>query len=284
MAKTHGERRRPESLQLPKVGVDSHAHLDSKPLWPAVEDVLRRAAASGLARVGQIFLSHAAYREKKDALRERAAAVPGAPDLFFVLGVHPSDGLLAGEDEWEALAGDFRRDAQLRAVGEIGLDYHGPDCPRDVQQRIFRIQLRLAADVDRPVVIHSRDAFEDTLTILDEEGFAGRPLLWHCFGGDSAMAGKILDRGWHISIPGPVTYAANQALRDAVRIIPDDRLLVETDCPYLAPVPWRGQLNEPALSVFTAEAVARERNMPTEDLWDLCGRNAARFFGLEGDV
>jgi len=282
MAKKREERRLPESLNLPRTGVDSHAHLDSSPLWADLEGVLTRAAASGVARIGQIFLTHEVYARTAPLMSARAAAVPDAPDLFFILGVHPTDGLKVGEQEWALLAEDFRSDPRLRAVGEIGLDYHWPDCPQDVQYRVFRVQLRLALEMDLPVVIHCRDAFTDTLTILEEEGFTGRPLLWHCFGGDTPMAETILEHGWHISIPGPVTYSANQAMREAVRLIPADRLHLETDCPYLAPQPWRGKPNEPAYTVFTAEAVARERGMPTEELWTLCGHNTARFFGLEG--
>lgn len=269
----------PASLGLPRTGVDSHAHLDSEELWPDFEGVLERAAQAGVARIGQVFLGHAAYA----ARHERMAA---HPELFFILGVHPSDGLELSrreEEEWKALALDFENDQRLRAVGEIGLDYHWPDCPPEVQKRLFRAQLGLARDLNRPVVIHSRDAFADTLALLDEEGFAGRPLLWHCFGGDSAAAGAILERGWHISVPGPVSYPANSALREALRLIPPERLLLETDCPFLAPVPWRGTHNEPALAVFTARVVALERGEDLAGLWTRCGRNALRFFGLEGE-
>ena len=104
---------------------------------------------------------------------------PGLPELFFLLGIHPCDGLTVTEEEWPAIEEDFRHDDRLRAVGEIGLDFYWKECPRDVQERIFRLQLRIAARLDRPVVIHSRDAFADTLRVLDDEGFAGRPLLWH---------------------------------------------------------------------------------------------------------
>lgn len=264
----------PETLHLPRLGVDCHAHLDSARLWPDFEAVLGRASLAGVARIGQVFLGHSAYKDKREIMGAR-------PELFFIVGVHPSDGHEVDASEWPALREDFRADDKIRAVGEIGLDFYWKDCPPEVQDRIFREQLRMAKEVDRPVVIHSRDAFAETMTVLDEEGFAARPLLWHCFGGDAAMAGEIVRRGWHISVPGPVTFPANQALRDAVKVIPDDRLLVETDCPYLAPEPWRGKRNEPALSVFTAQAVAGEKGMPTEELWALCGQNAERFFGLK---
>ena len=271
------ERPLPESLALPCVGVESHAHLDSDQLWPDFRNILERAAKAGLSHIGQVFLSHAAYLDKRTVMGEPR---PALPELFFMLGVHPCDGLTVTEGEWAAVENDFRHDERLRAVGEIGLDFYWKECPHDVQEQIFRLQLRIAMRVDRPVVIHSRDAFADTLRVLDDEGFIGRPLLWHCFGGDEDVARAILRRGWHISLPGPVTYPANHALRDAARIIPEDRLLVETDCPYLAPVPWRGKRNEPALSAFTAAAVAEARGESPEELWEHCGDNARRFFGI----
>lgn len=271
------ERPLPDSLALPRVGVDSHAHLDSDQLWPDFENILVRAANAGLSHIGQVFLNHAAYADKRGVMGETR---DGLPELFFLLGIHPCDGLSVDEGEWAAIEDDFRHDERLRAVGEIGLDFYWKDCPHDVQERIFRLQLRMAARLDRPVVIHSRDAFADTLRVLDDEGFAGRPLLWHCFGGDEEDARAILTRGWHISLPGPVTYPANQALRDAARVIPDDRLMVETDCPYLAPVPWRGKRNEPALSAFTAATVAEARGEDAAELWQRCGDNARRFFGI----
>jgi TatD DNase family protein len=264
----------PDFLNLPLTGVDSHAHLDSNKLWTDFDAVLERAQKAGVARIGQVFLNHAAYMDKRDSMGAK-------PEIFFILGIHPSDGLEATEAEWPALRDDFLNDSRIKAVGEIGLDYHWKDCPPDVQERIFRLQLRMARDVRRPVVIHSRDAFSPTMAILDDEGFFGYPLLWHCFGGDAAMARTIVECGWHISVPGPVSYPSNQALRDALQEIPDDRLLLETDCPYLAPQPWRGRRNEPALCAFTAEAMAHARGMKTEALWTLCGENARHFFGLE---
>ena len=263
----------PENMSLPQTGVDSHAHLDSDKLWPDFTAVLQRAGQAGLQRIGQVFLNHAAYLDKIEMMAEH-------PELFFLLGIHPSDGHLAAPDEWDSLARDFSTDNRLRAVGEIGLDFYWKDCPRELQDGIFRLQLRMARTQDRPVVIHSRDAFTETINILDAEGWLGGPLLWHCFGGNKEQAAEIIKRGWHISIPGAVTYPANSALREAVAEIPIDRLMVETDCPYLSPQQWRGRRNEPALSVFTAQAVAQAKGMDTVELWTLCGHTALRFFGL----
>lgn len=279
MSKSHKDRPQPSIFGLPQTGVDSHAHLDSKPLWPDLEKVLSRAADAGLAHIGQVFLSHAAYTAI-DEMEQRASTIAKGPRLFYLLGIHPTDGVDVDDSEWNLLRKDFQSDTRLRAVGEIGLDFYWKDCPRDVQERIFRLQLALAKEVQKPVVIHSRDAFVETIAILDEEGFREWPLLWHCFGGDTRAAEEILSRGWHISIPGPVTYAANQTLRNALPAIPINRLLLETDCPYLSPLPWRGHVNEPALSAFTAQTVAEAKGMELAELWTLCGKNAELFFGL----
>ena len=178
------------------------------------------------------------------------------------------------------MRGAFAQDARLRAVGEIGLDFYWDDCPPDIQRAAFRAQLAMAREVGRPVVIHSRDAFDDTMLVLEEEGFSGYPLLWHCFGGDAAQAARIVAHGWHVSLPGPVSYPANEPLREAARTLPLDRLLLETDCPYLSPVPYRGKRNEPAYMVFTAQAVAQARGMDVVELWTVAGENARRFFGV----
>jgi TatD DNase family protein len=118
------------------------------------------------------------------------------------------------------------------------------------------------------------------MAILKAEGAAGRPLVWHCFGGDRALAERILELGWHISCPGPVTFPANSALREAVKIIPAERLMIETDCPYLAPMPYRGKRNEPAYLALTLQVRAEERGVAAAELWTSCGKTAAEFFRL----
>ena len=138
----------------------------------------------------------------------------------------------------------------------------------------------MAKELNLPVVIHSRDAFDDTLRILLDEGYSNLPLLWHCFDGDAEKAQTIVSHGWYISIPGSVTYKANTAMRESLHHIPKDKLMLETDCPYLSPEPWRGQTNEPALVVFTAECVANELNRDITELWLTCGKNAQDFFSL----
>lgn len=266
------ERELPETLGLEPVGADSHAHLDGRDF--DVDAVLARALACGVRTVGNVFLGPEAYRASRTDFEDH-------DNVFFLLGVHPHDVAGMTEEDLSAIRAAFGEDQRLRAVGEIGLDYYYDHSPRQDQQRWFRRQLGLARELDQRVVIHCRDAEDDCLAILDEEGFAGRPLLWHCFGLGPDWAGLIVERGWHISVPGTVTYARSEALRQAVTVIPAERLLLETDCPYLSPEPYRGKRNEPALLGFTAREIARLRGEDVHELWRRCGDNVRRFFGLE---
>lgn len=273
------ERPLPDSLNLPPTGVDSHAHLDDPKLLCQLADVLRRARAAGVANVGQVFLSPEARTQHLPAFEKCAG--PEFPELYYILGVHPVEAMNLTGAVLAAMRQAFSEDARLKAVGEIGLDFFWKDCPPLVQEEAFRLQLVLARECSRPVVIHSRDAVNDTLRILETEGFAGYPLLWHCFSGDAmAHVDRIISNGWHISVPGSVTYKANQDLRDCLRCVPLDKLLLETDCPYLAPEPWRGKENEPALSAFTGVGVGEALDMDPAALWTRTGDNARRFFGL----
>lgn len=266
----------PLSLALPFGGVDSHAHLDGPEFDTDRESMLTRARAAGLSHIGNVFLSPQALAERKGLFADH-------PEVFFLLGIHPCDGASCTPACLDSLEAAFAHEPRLRAVGEIGLDFHWDDCPRELQMAAFAAQLDLARALDKPVVLHCRKAEQECLAILEARGFAGYPLLWHCFGGTVALARRILANGWHISIPGPVTYPANAALREAVAAIPQDRLLLETDAPYLSPVPWRGTRNEPAYTVFTARAAAEARNIAPEKLWLESGRNARRFFSLEDE-
>ena len=264
----------PLTQALPPVGVDSHAHLHSEDFDADREDVLARAAACGIARIGNIFLDPLDFDTRKHLFDAH-------PEVFFVLGIHPCDGQTCTPQALNAMRAAFASEPRLRALGEIGLDFFWDDCPRELQYLAFQQQLDLARELEQPVVIHCRQAEAETLTLLEARGFMGYPLLWHCFGGDAALARRIIRNGWHISIPGPVSYPANTALREALAVIPDDRLLLETDCPYLSPLPWRGKRNEPAFTVFTVRHMAQARGMQPEALWQLCGDNARRFFGLD---
>jgi TatD DNase family protein len=272
--KKHRDRPSPEGLGLPPVGVDTHAHLDMNGFTPEeIPDVLARAAAAGVARIGNVFLGPTAYAE-------HAPLFARAPGVFFILGMHPTDCTGYDDTRTAAMEAAFRADPRLRAVGEIGLDFYWDAAPPEDQRRAFRAQLELARGLDSPVVIHSRSAEAETLAVLADMGFRDRPLVWNCFGGDTDLAGRILAMGWHVSIPGPVTYPKNGELARAVAEIPLSRIMLETDAPFLTPEPWRGRRNEPCFLGFTAARIAEIKGLSTEEVWQSTARTAEAFFGL----
>jgi TatD DNase family protein len=200
------------------------------------------------------------------------------PEARFSVGIHPHKaGEFAGRLD-QALASVRKgvSDEAAQAIGEIGLDYHYDFSPRDVQQAVFRSQVGLALELALPVVIHTREATDDTFGILREAGPSLRG-VFHCFTGDTDMARAALDLGFYVSLAGIVTFPRAEALRDVARLVPAERLLIETDAPYLAPVPHRGKRNEPAFVAHVAERVAAIRSVTTADLGDLVARNFADF-------
>ncbi len=263
----------PHEFKLPPTGVESHAHLNGKHFRADLPAVLERARGAGISAIGNVFMG-------PDELDEGEALFADAPEVFFILGVHPTDSHLCTDDALDRMAERLRANPRIKAVGETGLDFYWKTCPPDVQHAVFRRHLALARECSLPVIIHSRDATEATFQILLDEGFAHRPLLWHCFGGNTADMRRIVDNGWHLSIPGPVTFPANGALREAAAVVPLDRLLIETDCPYLTPIPCRGKRNEPAYIVYTAQTIAQARGLDLAELWTATGDNARKFFKL----
>ena len=264
----------PLTLPLPQGGIDSHAHLDDEAFAEDLAMVIDRARQVGLSAIINILLDPLHFQEHKALFKD-------AKDIYYVLGIHPCDGLKADTATFAALEEAFMTDDRLKAVGEIGLDYHWPDCPREIQLELFARQLQLARKLAKPVVIHCREAEEDCLMTLESQGFGNYQVLWHCFGGNLSLVKRLLKHDWYISVPGPITYPANASLREAVRAIPAERLLFETDCPYLAPHPWRGTRNEPCYTVFTVRALAEARGEDPASLWLQCGANARRFFALD---
>ncbi len=262
-----------QHLSLTACGVDSHAHLDSKQFDQDREEVLARAKECGIAHIGNIFL------DPREFLK-RSAYFAEHPEVFYVLGIHPCHGQECDDEALALMREHFHNEPRLKAVGEIGLDFYWDDCPKDIQLQVFVAQLHMARELAKPVVIHSRDATDATLAVLEKEGFKDYPLLWHCFGGTAFEAKRILYNGWHISIPGPVSYPKNKDLREATAVIPLDKIMLETDCPYLSPQQWRGKRNEPAYTVYTVEAMAQARDMDAQELWKACGENAQRFFKI----
>jgi TatD DNase family protein len=200
----------------------------------------------------------------------------------FAFGVHPHAASTGGGERGQAariVEDRLRGETRARAVGEIGLDYHYELSPRDVQQRVFREQIGLARRLGLPVVIHTREATEDTFRILEEESGGEVGGVFHCFTGDRAMARQAIDAGFHISLSGIVTFPRAAELHEVAKMVPLDRLLIETDSPFLAPVPHRGSRNEPAYVLRVADAVARLRETTAEAVGQAVQENFDRLFG-----
>ena len=263
----------PQSVGIRVAGVDTHAHLDLDDFKEDLTEVLARARESGVARVGNVFLGPQAYRKNRSLFDDH-------PGVFFLMGVHPNSSDTYTHADTEDMRKAFKEDDRLKAIGEIGLDYYWDSVARDVQEKAFLSQLELADELDLPIVTHSRSAHEKILDVLVDYGWSGKPLLWHCFGADIKTAKKILDHGWHVSVTGPITYEKNEEVQKAAEYIPLDRLMLETDCPFLSPEPWRGKRNEPAYVAFTAAKIAKLKGIDVNELWARCAENATSFFRL----
>lgn len=252
--------------------VDTHAHLHFPDFRDDLDDVLERARRAGVGAMVTIGTD----RESNAA----AVALAGRlPQVWATVGIHPHDAAEATEDdfaEMERLAGA----ARVVGLGEMGLDFFRNLSPRDVQERVFRRQLDMARRLGKPVCIHCRDAHAETLAILAEAGVAAGGGVMHCFSGDVAVARRCLDLDLHLSIAGPLTYKNARALPDVARFAPADRLVVETDCPYLPPQPHRGQRNEPAYMALTVARLAELRGVDPERLGEQLTANAARLFRI----
>jgi TatD DNase family protein len=254
--------------------IDSHCHLADDGFESDLDAVVGRAKDAGLT-AALVILSAG---DEAEAARARKVAVVWSA-VRFATGVHPqSAGAFAGRAT--ASADVTRAHAEAFAacgIGEIGLDYHYDFAPRDVQREVFAAQLALAKTLDRPVIIHTREATDDTFDVLAEAG--GERGVFHCFTGDADMARRAVDIGFHVSFSGILTFPRAESIREAARFVPDDRLLVETDSPYLAPVPFRGKRNEPAYVARVVEALAEVRGMAATALAEQTRRNFDGLFG-----
>jgi len=252
--------------------VDTHAHLHFPQFADDLPQVLARARAAGVRRLVTVGTD-------VSGSQAAVATAEREPDVWATVGIHPHDAA-AGDEP--ALAEIARLAGQPRvvAIGEIGLDFFRNLAPRDDQARVFRWLLGLARRASKPVVIHCREAHADVVKILTEEKVQDVGGIMHCFSGDVAVARQCLDLGMCVSLAGPVTYPNARALPDVARFVPGDRLLIETDCPYLPPQGYRGQRNEPAYLTITAARVAELRREPLEELAARLTANACRVFGL----
>ncbi|MBV9506496.1 MAG: TatD family hydrolase [Acidobacteriia bacterium] len=254
--------------------VDSHCHLDDHQFDADRDAAIARAQAAGV----QTMLAIGTGEGPPD-LEAAIRLTDGYSFLYATVGVHPHDAAKADAETFSE-AGRLLRHPKVRAIGEIGLDYHYDFSPRDVQRSVFEKQLVLAAEAGLPVVIHTREAWEDTLAILGANWHGGG--VMHCFTGDERQAEEALQLGFHLAFGGVLTFPKAENVRQAARITPADRLLIETDCPYLAPVPFRGKRNEPAYLAETARRLAEVRGCSVEEIALETTANFERLFAASG--
>ncbi|HVP61243.1 MAG TPA: TatD family hydrolase [Myxococcaceae bacterium] len=253
--------------------VDGHCHLEPDD-YPDLGPVFSRMSAAGVVHavvVGQ-------FQAPGDFGHAVAVARAHPERLTATLGIHPHEAARATEADFTLLE-EACRQPEVHAVGEAGLDFYYDRSPRDVQAAVFRRQCALSVAVGKPLVVHVRDAHAECAEVLRSE--RPTPGVIHCFTGDLAAARTYLDLGFQLSISGVVTYKKTEALADAVRFVPLERLLVETDSPYLAPVPYRGKKNEPAYVVETARRVAELKRLPLEQVAEATSVNAARVYRFQ---
>ncbi len=252
---------------------DSHAHLHVPEYADDLDAVLDRARAAGV--VGMVTIG-----TDRDTNRAAVALAEKHPDIRATVGIHPHDAAEAIDADFDEMERLSRGSPAVVALGEMGLDFFRNLSPPDVQERVLRRQLALARRLGKPVVLHCRDAHAETLAILGEEGVRDVGGVMHCFSADVEIARRCLDLGLYLSLAGPVTYKNARALPDVARFAPRDRLVVETDCPFLPPHPHRGKRNEPAYVALTVARIAELRGDDPEALAAATADNAARLFDL----
>jgi len=255
--------------------IDTHAHLDSRRFRSVREHVIERAATAGVKAIINVGASLASSQAA-------VALAEAYPQIYAAVGVHPHDAkTVTGKtlEELRALA----LHPKVVAIGEIGLDFFRDLSPRDKQRQAFKQQLALAGEIRKPVIIHDRDAHSQIMAILRQwvQGGHQPAGVLHCFSGDLAMAQEAIELGFYISIAGPLTFKNARSLRELVRQLPLEKLLLETDCPYLAPHPHRGKRNEPAYVKFVAQEVARVKGLSPEKVARITSGNAQALFALK---
>ena len=256
--------------------IDSHCHLADDAFTKDLPDVVERAQAAGLTHALCILAADNATEAERARHLSRLW-----PAVRFAIGVHPHQaGQFSGKerDVVTLVRTQLASIAEARAIGEIGLDYHYDFAPKPVQHEVFRLQIRLARELDLPIIIHTREAEDDTVAILREEAGGSVRGVMHCFTGSAKLAEEALSLGMHLSFAGIVTFPKGANVREVAALVPADRLLCETDSPYLAPTPYRGKRNEPAWVARVAESLATLRSVPLSELQQQTSANFQKLF------
>jgi TatD DNase family protein len=267
-----------EIMESKMIFVDSHCHVDGEAFDADRDEVIRRAKEAGV----KAMLTVGTGNPHDGEIGRAVQVAERYENVFASVGVHPHDAKLYNEQAENILIDLVKSSGKVVAWGEIGLDFYYDHSPRDIQVEVFRRQIKIARQLDLPIIIHSREADDETVKILTEEcsdeSFRGG--IMHCFGGTAAMAQELMNIGFLISFAGNVTFKKAENLREAARIVPLDKLLIETDCPFLAPIPFRGKRNEPSFVVNTANFLADFYEVEIETLANQTTRNFLEFFKI----
>ena len=255
--------------------IDSHAHIQGKEYAGEAADVIARAREAGVERI--IAVGGAGDMSSNT---EAVALAKAFPNVYATVGMHPHDAKDVGEDELQKLR-DLAANEKVVALGETGLDYYYNHSPRDVQRRVFAQFIHMACETGLPIVVHERDAAQETADLLRGESGGRLFGVIHCFTGSYDAARAYLDLGFYLSFTGIITFKNAEPLREVVRKVPLERMLVETDSPYLTPVPHRGRRNEPAYVRLVAETVAKLKAIPLEEVALATTRNVCDLFKIQ---
>jgi TatD DNase family protein len=253
--------------------IDSHAHLEMPEFKGDLEEVTQRAKASGVAYIFTVGTERKDWKRALDIANSH-------PSIYAILGVHPHN-VKEIDDLTYSVLRNLCQGEKVKAYGEIGLDFFRNLSPREVQLDRFREQIALAKELKLPIVVHDRDAHQETLEILRSEKAEECGGVIHCFSGDYDMAKHCLDMGFYISIPGSITFRNAKPFQEIIRELPLESLLLETDAPFLAPVPFRGKRNEPSYIRSTAQKVAEIKKISFEKVAEVTTVNALRVFGMK---
>lgn len=253
---------------------DSHAHLEDERFQGEIDQIIKRAQEAGISLILNVGYNYS-HGLKSIELANKY-------DLIYAtVGLHPHDAKDANNTFWDNLK-KMAQDPKVVALGEMGLDYYWNHSPRIVQQEVFRTQINLAKEIKKPIVIHDRDAHQDVLDIVKDENASEVGGVFHAYSGSWEMAKIVLDLGFYIAIGGPVTFKNAKKLLEVAEKVPLDRLLIETDCPYLTPHPHRGKRNEPAYVKLVAEKIGEIRGIGFEEIAQATKENGMRLFGIAG--
>jgi len=250
---------------------DTHVHLNSKMYKKDLNEVIERALEVGVTKMAVVGFDMPSNKHAIQLAEQYEC-------IYAVVGVHPSDARSATEAGWAVLREQLKH-PKVVALGECGFDYYHDTSFNDIQREVFKRQLAIAKELDMPIVIHMRDSVDDTYEMLRDEG-KGLGGVLHCYGGDVAMMHKFLDLGFYIGLDGPVTFKNARSVHEIAKAVPIDRLVIETDAPYLTPAPYRGKRNEPAYLSYVAEKIAELRGMSYDEVCRITTENALKMYRM----